>query len=60
LLNPLGKGIIPEEKVYFGPDQDIRAPSIQVSAITTNLKNSRTQGENSITAEFVKSAGRMS
>jgi hypothetical protein len=44
LLNPLDKGIMPEEKVYFGPEQDMRAPSIQdVSAIIRKLKNNRCQ-----------------
>jgi sorting nexin-29 len=60
LLNPLDKGIVPEEKVYFGPEQDIRAPSVQeVSAIIRKLKNNRAPGENSITAELVKDEGRM-
>jgi hypothetical protein len=60
LLNSPDKGIVPEEKVYFGPEQDIRAPSIQeVSAIIRNLKNNRVPGEDSITAELVKGCGRM-
>jgi hypothetical protein len=60
LLNPLDKGIIPEEKVYFGAEQDIRAPSVQeVSAMIRELKNSRAPGEDSITAELVKGGGRM-
>jgi hypothetical protein len=42
LLNPLGKGIRPEEKVYSGPEQNIRAPSIQeLSAVIGNVKNNR-------------------
>jgi hypothetical protein len=60
LLNPLHKGIIPEEKVYFGPEHNIRAPSIQeVSAIIRKLKNNRAPDEDSITAELVKVGGRM-
>jgi hypothetical protein len=29
VLNPLYMGIIPEEKVYFGPEHDIRDPVVQ-------------------------------
>lgn len=29
VLNPLHKGIISEEKVYFGPQCDIRDPFVQ-------------------------------
>jgi hypothetical protein len=29
VLNPLYKGIIPNEKVYFGPEHDIRDPFVQ-------------------------------
>lgn len=29
VLNSLDNGIIPEGKVYFGPEHDIRDPSVQ-------------------------------
>jgi len=29
MLNPLYKGIIPEGKVCFGPEHDIRDPAVQ-------------------------------
>jgi hypothetical protein len=51
LLNPLGRGIRPEEKVYFGPQKDIRAPCMQeVSAVTGNVKNNRAPTEDYVTA----------
>jgi hypothetical protein len=50
LINRLDKGIILDEKVYFGPERDVRAPSVQeVSAIIRKLKNKRAPGEDSIT-----------
>jgi hypothetical protein len=48
-LNPLHKGIIPE-KVYYGPGQDIWAPSIQEVSDITRKINNRTPCEDSITA----------
>jgi hypothetical protein len=59
LLNPPGKGIIPEEKVYFGPEQDIRAPSEQEVSAVIRKKNHRAPGEDSISAESVTGGGRM-
>jgi hypothetical protein len=60
LLNPLDEGIIPEEKVYFGPQHNIRAPSTkEVSAIIRKLKNNRAPDEDSIRAEFLTGGGRM-
>jgi hypothetical protein len=53
LLNPLHKGIVPEENVCFVPEKDIRAASKQeVSASVRKLKNNRAPGKDSITAEF--------
>jgi len=50
LLNPPGKGIRPEEKVYSGPEQNIRAPSIlEVSTVIGNVNN-RPPFEDSVTA----------
>jgi hypothetical protein len=46
MFNCLGKGIIPEEMVYSGPEHDNRAPSIQkVSAIIRKLTNNRAPRE---------------
>jgi hypothetical protein len=60
LLNPLDKGIIPKGKVCFGPEQVIRAPSVQeVLAVIRKLKNNRAPGGDSITAELVKGGGRI-
>lgn len=42
LLIPLGKGIVPEENVYFGLYQDIRTSFIQEGpAMIRKLKNNR-------------------
>lgn len=42
LLIPLGKGIVPEEKVYFGLYHDIRTVFIQEGpAVMRKLKNNR-------------------
>jgi len=56
-LNLLGKGITPE-KVYFRPQQDIGAPSVQEISDITRKLNNRTPGEDSITAYLVKGGGR--
>jgi hypothetical protein len=51
LLNPLGKGIRPEEKVYSGSEQNIRAPSrLEGSAVIGNVKNNRPPIDDSVTA----------
>jgi hypothetical protein len=60
LLNLLCKVIIPEEKVYFGPQQDIKSPAIKdISAVIRKLYNNRAPAEDSITAKLVIGGGRM-
>jgi hypothetical protein len=57
---PLGEGIVPEEKVYFGLYQDIRTSSIpEGPAMIRKLKNSWAPVEDSLTAQLVKPGGRM-
>lgn len=59
LVNHLEKGIIPEE-IYFGPQHDIRALSVQkVSVVIRELKNNTAPGEDSITAGIIKGGGRI-
>jgi hypothetical protein len=49
LPNPLDKGIIPQENVYFRPGHDIRNPSTEeVSAVIRKLKNNRALSEDPI------------
>lgn len=56
----LRKGIIPEEKVHFGPENDIEAPSEhELSAVVRNLKKNRAPREDSLTAELFTFGGGM-
>jgi len=60
LLNLLDKGIIPEEMVYFVPEQYITAAYKQeTSAIVGELKDNRAAGKDSITREVAKDGGRI-
>jgi hypothetical protein len=52
LLNLLDKEIIPEEMIYFVPEQDITAASKQeTSVFIRELEDNRAPAKDSITAE---------
>ena len=61
LLDSVGKELKPEGEDCFGPEQDIRVPSIeQVSAVIRKFKVGRAPGEEAIKTDLVESGGRMS
>jgi hypothetical protein len=60
LLNPQFNRIMPEERTYFGPEWDIKPPTIQeVSRVIRNMKNNRALGEDLTAAELFKHRGSM-
>jgi hypothetical protein len=49
LPKPQDKGIIPQENVYFSPENDIGTSSTEeVSAVIRKLKNNRALSEDSV------------
>jgi len=55
LLNPNSNMIIAEESIYFSPESNIMAPTLQVTLeVVRNLKNNRASGEDPITSELIK------
>ena len=49
----------PEETIYFGPESNIMAPTLQETlGVIRNLKNNRAPGQHSITSELTKYGGR--
>jgi len=59
LLNPKGNTTTSEEINYFGPENNIMAPTLQDTlGVIRNLNNNRVPGEDSITWELIKYEGR--
>jgi sorting nexin-29 len=59
LLNPKGNTTTSEEINYFGPENNIMAPTLQDTlGVIRNLNNNRAPGEDSITWELIKYEGR--
>jgi sorting nexin-29 len=49
----------PEETIYFGPESNIMAPTLQETlGVIRNLKNNGAPGKDSITSELIKYGGR--
>ena len=59
LINLKTNMTTPEETIYFGPESNIIAPTLQETlGVIRNLKNNRAPGEDSITSELIKYGGR--
>ena len=59
LINPKGNTTTSEEISYFGPENNIMAPTLQDTlGVIRNLKNNRAPGEDSITSKLIKYGGR--
>jgi len=59
LPNPKTNMITSEESIYFCPESNIMAPTLQETlGVIRNLKNNRAPGEDSITSELIKYVGR--
>jgi hypothetical protein len=55
LLKPKTSMTTSEETIYFGPESNIMAPTLQETlGVIRNLKNNRGSGEDSITSELIK------
>jgi hypothetical protein len=55
LLNPKTNTITSEETIYFQPESNIMAPTLQETlGVIRNLQNNRAPGEDSVILELIK------